>query len=248
MSSFNSEEHSNHEDDLTTSELAARNRLETVAQHGLGTYLQVGTALAEIRDRHLYRHSHASFEAYLRERWADSIPNGELPLQTAMGAEHDTTPAPEQDGRPARNSKPGEALAKACEETLAALAGDDHIGIEIRVAFRSQNDPGAPADGLGVERSEDGQLVERELLSRLRWLLTEATGTIGLIGHQLESRGDDIDDDARAQLRDDVLVLDDELATVKALLMELVDWDFELERLLDDEVPPFDVNTHPDDD
>ena len=38
------------------------------------------------------------------------------------------------------------------------------------------------------------------------------------------------------------------VAAVKALLMELVDWDFELERLLDEEVPPFDLNTDPDHD
>jgi hypothetical protein len=75
----------------------------------------------------------------------------------------------------------------------------------------------------------------------LRWLLTKASGTIGLIAYKLESRAADIDDGARARLRDEVLVLEDELITVKALLAELIDWDLEFGRLLDDELPPFDT-------
>jgi hypothetical protein len=85
-----------------------------------------------------------------------------------------------------------------------------------------------------------------ELLPALRWLLTHASGTIGEVVHQLESHAADIDDAARAQLRDDVLVVDDELAVVKALLLELIDWDSELRRLLEYELPPLDTDTDPD--
>jgi hypothetical protein len=64
---------------------------------------------------------------------------------------------------------------------------------------------------------------------------------------QLERRATDIDDGARAQLRDDVLVLDDELAALKALLLA-IDWDSELARLLRDELPPLDPDSDPEDD
>jgi len=87
-----------------------------------------------------------------------------------------------------------------------------------------------------------------ELLPALRWLLTHASGTIGEVVHQLESRAADIDDGARAQLRDDVHVVDGELAVVKALLLELIDWDSELRRLLEDELPPLGTDTDPDGD
>jgi hypothetical protein len=166
MSSPSPEGHSNPQPTLTPAETADLTRLEAVAQAGVGTYLQVGSALAEIRERHLYRDRHPSFDAYVRERWADSIPKGDLP------------------------------------HTLG-----------------------------------------EELLPTLRWLLTKASGTIGLIAYKLERRAADIDDGARAQLRDDVLVLEDELITVKALLAELIDWDLEFGRLLDDELPPFDTDT-----
>lgn len=47
----------NPEHDLTPAEVEDLNRLEAVAQLGLGIYVEVGSALAEIRDRHLYRNS-----------------------------------------------------------------------------------------------------------------------------------------------------------------------------------------------
>lgn len=43
--------------------------LETVIEHGLQTFVDVGTALMEIRDSRLYRDSHGTFEEYCRERW-----------------------------------------------------------------------------------------------------------------------------------------------------------------------------------
>lgn len=40
---------------------------EAVIEQGLRTFVEVGTALADIRDRHLYEQP--TFEAYVRERW-----------------------------------------------------------------------------------------------------------------------------------------------------------------------------------
>lgn len=43
--------------------------LETVIEHRQVTFIEVGRALMEIRDRRLYRETHATFETYCRERW-----------------------------------------------------------------------------------------------------------------------------------------------------------------------------------
>lgn len=43
--------------------------LEATIERGLATFVEVGSALAEIRDSHLYQKSHPTFEAYCRERW-----------------------------------------------------------------------------------------------------------------------------------------------------------------------------------
>jgi hypothetical protein len=238
MSSRNPEERRNPENHLTPTEIDHRNRLEAMAQHGLGAYLLVGGVLAEIRDRQLYRDSHRSFEAYLRERWAVNAPNVELPPQTTASTE-ETCGAP-LEPRAAHGSTSCEDLARACEQTLAALNGDERVSIEIHVDVRHEADLGAPDDEPVYHVSRISEPAGDAVLPNLRWLLAQASGTIGLIAHRLESRAADIDDEAREQLRDDLVMLEDDLATVKALLLELVDWDLELGRLLIDEVPPFD--------
>lgn len=42
---------------------------EIVIKRGLSTFVEVGSALLEIRDARLYRESHGTFEDYCRERW-----------------------------------------------------------------------------------------------------------------------------------------------------------------------------------
>lgn len=43
--------------------------LEAVIQRGLDTFIEVGEALAEIRDSRLYRIEHPTFEDYCRTKW-----------------------------------------------------------------------------------------------------------------------------------------------------------------------------------
>jgi hypothetical protein len=46
--------------------------LEAVVERGLATFLEVGQALATIRDRGLYRDTHLTWEDYCRDRWGFS--------------------------------------------------------------------------------------------------------------------------------------------------------------------------------
>lgn len=43
--------------------------LEAVIQRGFETFVEVGNALAEIRDNKLYRKWYGTFDEYCRERW-----------------------------------------------------------------------------------------------------------------------------------------------------------------------------------
>jgi hypothetical protein len=122
------------------------------------------------------------------------------------------------------------------------------MSVEIRFAIHKHGDPSVAADGQSLEPGTGSRSVGDELLPTLRWLLTQASGTIGEVANQLESCAADIGDGAREELRDDVVVLDGELAVVKALLTELIDWDSELRRLLKDELPPPGTDTDPEDD
>ena len=44
--------------------------LETVIQSGIDAFVEVGNALAEIREKQLYKHTHSSFNEYCSQRWA----------------------------------------------------------------------------------------------------------------------------------------------------------------------------------
>ena len=208
------------EDNLTPDESESLARFEATLHEGLAAHVQVDAALAEIRDRHLYRSTHPSFETYLRERWGVNLPSV---------------------------SKPCEALARACAETLSASADGERPALELRLDLRRQEDPDPLRNARSLDPWAVARLADDGLLATLRWLLTQASGTIADVAQQLESRAVDIDDRARVQLGDDVLVLDDELNTVKALLLKATDWDTELERLLKGEIPPPGADSDPED-
>jgi len=54
---------------LTPEERNEFARLEAIIDRGIQTFAEVGSALLVIRDDRLYRATHATFEAYCRERW-----------------------------------------------------------------------------------------------------------------------------------------------------------------------------------
>ncbi len=58
--------------DLPSDEQAALDRAERVIAKGVRIFVEVGRALAEIRDRHLYRALHRTFEKYCGARWGFS--------------------------------------------------------------------------------------------------------------------------------------------------------------------------------
>ncbi len=54
---------------LTTADANALKLYETIIEKGMKTFVEVGSALAFIRDGRLYRENHATFEEYLDKRW-----------------------------------------------------------------------------------------------------------------------------------------------------------------------------------
>ena len=54
---------------ITPTDIADLDRLETIIENGRQTFVEVGTALTEIRDRKLYRRDYNTFEAYCQEKW-----------------------------------------------------------------------------------------------------------------------------------------------------------------------------------
>jgi hypothetical protein len=227
---------------LTPTELAPFARLEAVAKRGARTYAGVGKALGEIRNRHLYRGTHRSFGTYLRDLWGAARVGDPL-VQPAAPADVQSASSTESAASASVRDPWCDAIAKAFDQALQTLDADDLADLDIRLTAGERRHWATPTRESSVDAGSVAEAVRDELLPALRWLLTQSTGTIADAAHRLETHAADVDDHARAQLADDVRTLDEELATLKALLVGAVDWDSDLERLLGGEIPPLNEDT-----
>jgi hypothetical protein len=129
-------------------------RLEADIKGNLALFRQVGMALLEIKEGRLYRESHASFPAYLRERWGFSRQHAEhLISATAVAGElaGPVLPTRETQVRPLRLlSSPEERQAawndatsraggrmptqQGVEESVAAVLARVRAGMRITAA------------------------------------------------------------------------------------------------------------------
>lgn len=91
--------------DLTTADVAELLRYEAVIKRGLQTFVEVGNALAAIRDGRLYRGTHSTFDAYCQERWSIKLNYANKLISAAEVVENLGTivpilPATETQARP----------------------------------------------------------------------------------------------------------------------------------------------------
>lgn len=66
--------------EMTTEDV---NAAEEIIERGLKTFMEVGWALLDIRDRRGYRFTHATFEDYCRERWGMRHQNADRLIRSA---------------------------------------------------------------------------------------------------------------------------------------------------------------------
>jgi hypothetical protein len=246
---------SNSENSRSSAEVEHLDKLEAIVRRGLDADLEVGNALAEINDTWLYRATHETFEAYVRDRWGMSPTPAEELMHAAEAAAppsagvHSPAPAMRSAAGPlAPVRRDGtDGLAKVWEKARQEFGGDDVTAVEIHLTVhrRQQPAPLTPNPSPSLQVTDESNAGEP--LRRLRWLMAEASGTIANIAHQLETHASKLDDYARDQLLDDVLVLDEDLAVLKALLPAPVDWDAAHGRLIAGEVPPFEDDSDEDD-
>src|SRR5512139_3559133 len=94
----------------TTSEVTTRRiiELEKIIEQGQQTFIEVGRALMEIRDQRLYRGTHATFEAYCRERWGWTRDYADKHIDAVRV----TDALPTDVGKPANEAQARAMLAK----------------------------------------------------------------------------------------------------------------------------------------
>lgn len=109
--------------------------LETVIERGQVTFIEVGRALMEIRDRRLYRETHATFEAYCRERWGwgRNYANKHIAAAKAVDALGTSVPTPQTEGeaRRMRTQTPAKLPAAKRAEQITTLAAEGNTADQI---------------------------------------------------------------------------------------------------------------------
>jgi hypothetical protein len=129
-----------------------------------------------------------------------------------------------------------QALAVMCDRLLQELDGDDVRAAEIRFVVHRHEHPTYPR----LDPGSVADPVAGELVWELRRLIAWSGGAIADVARALETRGPDLDENARALLQEELAALDVDLATLNVHLADPVDWDREFECLLAGEVAPFD--------
>jgi len=157
-------------DDITTPLEATRlQALESTIERGLHTFVEVGTALLEIRDSRLYRTTHGTFEDYCRERWGFTDRRARMLMSAAEVATNLETgpivpvlPVTESQARPLTSLEPDaqrEAWARAVETAPNGRVTAAHVQSVVD-EYRTPphvniEDRWGGVDTVGIEQDED---------------------------------------------------------------------------------------------
>ncbi len=161
---------------LSTTEVHRLESLERVIDKGMRSFLDVGSALAEIRNDRLYRAQHDSFEDYCKERWGFTGSRG----RQLIGAFEGIAGLPEDLPKPV-NSAQAAALASVDEESRGevwadALEDAEERGAEQPTAQEIREAAARRAhDNWATESAGDANIAEvKPMMQQLLKTLSEA--------------------------------------------------------------------------
>ena len=122
-------------------------RREKIIERGLRSFVEVGRALMEIRDKRLYESRYSTFEVYCRERWSLSRPYAYQLMDGSKVARNvsaiaDIQPVTESQARPLTKLKDAEqqreAWAEAVETAPAGKVTARHVAKVVRSRTEKQ--------------------------------------------------------------------------------------------------------------
>jgi hypothetical protein len=144
--------------------------LERKIERGLGTFIEVGEALMEIRDSRLYRGEHGTFEDYCRKEWKMSRPRvyqliGAAEVATRLSTVVDKPPTSERQARPLTKLE-AEQQPVAWNRAVELADGGPPTARQVEQAVIElvpNRDDKAPEEVLAVERK---RRRKRELIRK----------------------------------------------------------------------------------
>lgn len=125
--------------DLTVSEAERLDACEQVIERGLATFVDVGTALLEVRDSRLYRVAYPTFEAYCEARWNMTARHSNRLIEASQVAFNlgptGPSPANERTARELSGLAPDEQRA-VWAEAVATAPGGKVTAVHVRAVAR----------------------------------------------------------------------------------------------------------------
>lgn len=160
---------------LSTTEAEHLADCETIIAAGLASFVEVGEALADVRDRRLYRQTHGTFEDYCSERWGLSRTRSYELISSAavvggLSAIADTAPANEAQARPLAPLRDDpEALASAWKSAneAAEAKGKPVTAADVTAAVKAQQDPDSTPQKQDMNTTKRKSSPEDDVLKKL---------------------------------------------------------------------------------
>jgi hypothetical protein len=165
-------------DALSPDETEILEYCEHVIAEGIQTFVEVGRALLVIRDGQLYRQTHATFEAYCRERWDLSRTYAYQLIAASEVVDHvaavsDVVPANEAQVRPLV-SLPPEQRVEVWQEAVDTAPPSGITAAHVkRVVTQIKGQPNAPKPHTPDPRRPARQEVQEGLVWGLREISDE---------------------------------------------------------------------------
>lgn len=147
-------------DTINLTESSRLVQLESLIETGRSTFLEVGAALLEIRDRRLYRVEHDTFAAYCRKRWGFGKSQAYRLIQAAVESEMSPMGDKPKTEREARKRR----KRKASDLTLDAHTGErasEDAGVHRQEGGDDEPDAGQDIDPPRVHTAADAPEPEK---------------------------------------------------------------------------------------
>lgn len=151
---------------LSTTEHADLARCEAVVARGVLTFIEVGNALMEIRDRRLYRAAHRTFAEYCAERWGMSRQRayqlmGASDIAANLSTTVDISAVPERTLRPLGQLDTPQQQQAAWQQATAAAGGATPTSAQVQQAVAQVQPPATDATHMAA--------IERILTTLDQW-------------------------------------------------------------------------------
>ena len=156
---------------ITISESRDLIALEKIVAKGLQTFVEVAEALAEIRDRKLYKIEHATFADYCKEKWNMSDRRARQLMDSAevvaeLSKSGTTVPPSERQARPLTQLPPAQR-AQAYQEAVKTSATGTPTAKEVEVVVRKLKPKKAKKTKRQVAQQAPAEEVTKELTGYL---------------------------------------------------------------------------------